>query len=104
MCRPCRPVGTIFLAGANFLGKAREKQAKTRENRRKTGAFLVLIFWGEKLVSANFYAFCNYAVNMVEVVIMVEMVIMLNVVIMVKMVINIKMVIMAGWHNLWGYR
>ena len=23
-------------------------------------AFLVLIFWGEKLVGANFYAFCNY--------------------------------------------
>ena len=22
---------------------------------------LVLIFWGEKLVGANFYAFCNYA-------------------------------------------
>ena len=21
---------------------------------------LVLIFWGEKLVGANFYAFCNY--------------------------------------------
>ena len=27
----------------------------------KTGAFLVLIFWGGKLVGANFYAFCNYA-------------------------------------------
>ena len=25
----------FFLAGANFLGKARENQAKTRENRRK---------------------------------------------------------------------
>ena len=24
-------------------------------------AFLVLIFWGKNLVSANFYAFCNYA-------------------------------------------
>ena len=24
-------------------------------------AFLVLIFLGEKLVGANFYAFCNYA-------------------------------------------
>ena len=23
-------------------------------------AFLVLIFWGNNLVSANFYAFCNY--------------------------------------------
>ena len=23
-------------------------------------AFLVLIFWGGKLVGANFYAFCNY--------------------------------------------
>ena len=50
------------------MGKAREKQAKTRENRqkqaknrRKTGAFLVLVFLGEKLVGANFYAFCNYA-------------------------------------------
>ena len=60
----------FFLAGANFLGKAHEKQAKTRENRQKqakprenrqkTGAFLVLIFLGEKLVGANFYAFCNY--------------------------------------------
>ena len=49
------------------MGKAREKQAKTRENTRKQaknrrffGAFLVLIFLGEKLVGANFYAFCNY--------------------------------------------
>ena len=50
----------FFLAGATFWD-AREKQAKTRKNRRKTGAFLVLIFWGEKLVGANFYAFCNYA-------------------------------------------
>ena len=25
----------FFLVGANFLGKAREKQAKTGENRRK---------------------------------------------------------------------
>ena len=25
-------------------------------------AFLVIIFWGEKLVGANFYAFCNYGV------------------------------------------
>ena len=24
-------------------------------------AFLVLIFWGGKMVGANFYAFCNYA-------------------------------------------
>ena len=43
----------FFLAGANFW----EKHAK---NRRKTGAFLVLIFLGGKLVGANFYAFCNY--------------------------------------------
>ena len=50
----------FFLAGANFWEK-HAKQAKTRENRRKTGAFLVLIFWGGKLVGANFYAFCNYA-------------------------------------------
>ena len=57
----------FFLAGANFWekhAKNRQKHAKTgktRENRRKTGAFLVLIFLGEKLVGANFYAFCNYA-------------------------------------------
>ena len=53
----------FFLAGANFWekhAKNRRKQAKTRENRRKTGAFLVLIFLWEKLVGANFYAFCNY--------------------------------------------
>ena len=41
-------------------GENTQKQAKTRENRRKTGAFLVLIFLWEKLVGANFYAFCNY--------------------------------------------
>jgi len=49
----------FFLAGANFW----EKHAKIGENRRKhakTGAFLVLMFFGEKLVGANFYAFCNY--------------------------------------------
>ena len=63
----------FFLAGANIwekhaknrrkhakTGENTRKQAKTRKNRRKTGAFLVLIFLGEKLVSANFYAFCNY--------------------------------------------
>ena len=49
----------FFLAGANFWENAR-KHAKTGENRRKTGAFLVLIFLGGKLVGANFYAFCNY--------------------------------------------
>ena len=59
----------VFLAGANFWekhAKTREntrKHAKTRENRRKTGAFLVLIFLLEKLVGANFYAFCNYAMD-----------------------------------------
>ena len=54
----------FFLAGANFLekhAKNRRKQAKTRKNWPKTGAFLVLMFFGEKLVGANFYAFCNYA-------------------------------------------
>ena len=66
----CKNVQTVqtsrcyfFLAGANFWekhAKNRRKQVKTRENRQKTGAFLVLIFWGEKLVGANFYAFCNY--------------------------------------------
>ena len=60
----------FFLAGANFWekhAKNRRKHAKTGENtqkqaknRRKTGAFLVLIFLGKKLVGANFYAFCNY--------------------------------------------
>ena len=50
---PANQLVLFFLAGANFLGKS-------RENRRKTGAFLVLIFLGEKLVGANFYAFCNY--------------------------------------------
>ena len=39
----------FFLAGANFLGKAREKLL-----------IFVANFLGEKLVSANFYAFCNY--------------------------------------------
>ena len=51
----------FFLAGANFW----EKHAKTRENSRKTGAFLVLIFLGGKLVGANFYAFCNYECNVI---------------------------------------
>ena len=60
----------FFLAGANFWekhAKNRQKHAQTGENtrkqaknRRKTGAFLVLIFLWEKLVGANFYAFCNY--------------------------------------------
>ena len=50
----------IFGKSTRKTGENTRKQAKTRENRRKTGAFLVLIFWGGKLVSANFYAFCNY--------------------------------------------
>ena len=57
----------FFLAGTNFWekhAKNRRKHAKTGENRRKTGAFLVLIFLGEKLVGTNFYAFCNYALKM----------------------------------------
>ena len=39
----------FFLAGAIFW----EKHAKN-------SAFLVLIFLWEKLIGANFYAFCNY--------------------------------------------
>ena len=54
------------------MGKARKKQAKTRKNRRKTGAFLVLMFLGEKLVGANFYAFCNYDVKIKHVEVEVE--------------------------------
>ena len=56
----------FFLAGANFWekhAKNRRKQAKTGENTRKQAKnrrFFVLIFMGEKLVGANFYAFCNY--------------------------------------------
>ena len=50
----------FFLAGANFW----EKHAKNRQKHAKTGEkqalSLVLIFLGEKLVGANFYAFCNY--------------------------------------------
>ena len=53
----------IFGKSTQKTGKNTRKQAKTRENRRKTGAFLVLIFWGEKLVGANFYAFCNYGME-----------------------------------------
>ena len=51
----------IFGKSTRKTGENTRKQAKTRKNRRKTGAFLVLIFWGGKLVCANFYAFCNYA-------------------------------------------
>ena len=49
----------FFLASANFWekhAKNRQKQTKTRKNRRFFGAN----FWGEKLVGANFYPFCNY--------------------------------------------
>ena len=49
----------FFLAGANFW----EEHAKNRQKHAKTGAFLVLIFLGGKLVGANFYAFCNYDVD-----------------------------------------
>ena len=47
----------FFLAGANFLGKAREKLLIFGKSTRKTANFL----GGGKLVGANFYAFCNYA-------------------------------------------
>ena len=65
----CKNVPTVPTSWCYFFwpvlifGKNTRKQAKTRENRRKTGAFLVLIFWGEKLVGANFYAFCNYVTS-----------------------------------------
>ena len=52
----------IFGKSTRKTGENTQKQAKTRENRRKTGAFLVLIFLWEKLVGANFYAFCNYGI------------------------------------------
>ena len=67
----CKNVPTVPTSWCYFFwpvlifGKNTRKQAKTRENRRKTGAFLVLIFWGGKLVSANFYAFCNYGITLV---------------------------------------
>ena len=47
----------FFLAGANFW----EIHAKNRQKHAKNSAFLVLNFLWEKLVGANFYAFCNYA-------------------------------------------
>ena len=62
----CKNVPTVPTSRCHFFwpvlifGKSTRK---TRENRRKTGAFLVLIFFGEKLVGANFYAFCNYGTN-----------------------------------------
>ena len=65
----CKNVPTVPTSWCYFFwpvlifGKNTRKQAKTRENRRKTGAFLVLIFWGGKLVGANFYAFCSYAID-----------------------------------------
>ena len=63
----CKNVPTVLTSWCYFFwpvlifGKNTQKQAKTRKNGQKTGAFLVLIFWGGKLVGANFYAFCNYA-------------------------------------------
>ena len=48
----CKNVPTVPTSWCYFFwpvlifGKNTRKQAKTRENRRKTGAFLVLIFWG----------------------------------------------------------
>ena len=51
----------FFLAGANFW----EKHAKNCAILFIFVYFLVLIFWREKLVCANFYAFSNYEVVMV---------------------------------------
>ena len=59
VAKTCQPVGAIFLAGANFG----EKHAKNRRKQAKSRRFLVLIFWGGKLVGANFYAFCNYGLS-----------------------------------------
>ena len=69
-CKNVQTVGTsrcyffwpvlIFGKSTRKTGENTRKQAKIRENRQKTGAFLVLIFLGGKLVGANFYTFCNY--------------------------------------------
>ena len=69
-CQSCKNVQTsrcyffwpvlIFGKSTRKTGENTRKQAKTRKNRQKTGAFLVLMFFGGKLVVANFYAFCNY--------------------------------------------
>ena len=56
----------FFLAGANFWekhAKNRRKHAKIGENTQKQAKnrrFFGANFFGEKLVGANFYAFCNY--------------------------------------------
>ena len=62
----CKNVPTswcYFFWPVLIFGKSTQKTGKTRENRRKTGAFLVLMFLGGKLVGANFYAFCNYGLT-----------------------------------------
>ena len=61
--RSCKNVQTVQTSRCYFFwpvlifGKSTQKAG---ENTQKTGAFLVLIFLGGKLVGANFYTFCNY--------------------------------------------
>ena len=53
-----------FFWPALIFGKSARKHAKTGENTRKQAKnrrFFGANFFGEKLVGANFYAFCNYA-------------------------------------------
>ena len=43
-----------------IFGKSTRKTGENTRKPAKNLRFLVLIFLGEKLVGANFYAFCNY--------------------------------------------
>ena len=63
----CKNVPTVPTSWCYFFwpvlifGKSTRKTGENTRKQAKNSAFLVLIFLWEKLVGANFYAFCNYA-------------------------------------------
>ena len=63
----CKNVQTVQTSRCYFFwpvlifGKSTRKTGENTQKQAKNSVFLVLIFLWEKLVGANFYAFCNYA-------------------------------------------
>ena len=63
----CKNVPTVPTSWCYFFwtvlifGKYTRKTGENTRKQAKNSAFLVLNFLWEKLVGANFYAFCNYA-------------------------------------------
>ena len=73
-----------------IFGKCTRKTGENTRKQAKNSAFLVLIFLWEKLVGANFYAFCNYVVNIiVNIIVIVIHIIIVKIILIVILILII---------------